>query len=197
MRGRNRTLPPKVAAAERPKADDFLLSINSGQPYSLVLVDQQLPDQDGLALARMVRTDTRLGATRVILLQGLHEHRAGSTFRSAGVAAALVKPVPASQMFDTVTRVLCDPHSPARPQSAAQGTGWSGPERGEAASTAPILVVEDNPINQQVACGWLRKLGYRADVAANGFEALKFLQSPSYGASRAGWYCSTSFISSL
>src|SRR5207248_6286246 len=144
------------------------------QPYSLVLVDQQLPDQDGLALARMVRTDTSLAATRVILLQGLHEHRDGSAFRSAGVAAALVKPVPASQVFDTVTRVLCDPHTPAKPQSAAaQGTAWSGPERGQAASTAPILVVEDNPINQQVACGWLRKLGYRADVAANGFEALE------------------------
>jgi signal transduction histidine kinase/CheY-like chemotaxis protein len=154
----------------------------SGQPYSLVLVDQQLPDQDGLALARMVRTDTTLAATRVILLQGLHEHRDGSAFRSAGVAAALVKPVPASQMFDTVTRVLCDPHSPAKPQSAAQGTGWSGPERGEAASTAPILVVEDNPINQQVACGWLRKLGYRADVAANGFEALEALERIPYAA---------------
>jgi hypothetical protein len=36
MPGRNRTLPPKVTAAERPKADDFLLSINSGQPYSLI-----------------------------------------------------------------------------------------------------------------------------------------------------------------
>jgi signal transduction histidine kinase/ActR/RegA family two-component response regulator len=50
------------------------------------------------------------------------------------------------------------------------------------ARTAPILVVEDNPINQQVACGWIRKLGYRADVAANGFEALEALERIPYAA---------------
>jgi CheY-like chemotaxis protein len=43
-------------------------------------------------------------------------------------------------------------------------------------------VVEDNPVNQQVACGWLRKLGYRADVAANGFEALEALERIPYAA---------------
>jgi signal transduction histidine kinase/DNA-binding response OmpR family regulator len=49
-------------------------------------------------------------------------------------------------------------------------------------SAAPILVVEDNAINQQVACSWLRKLGYRADVAANGLEALDAAQRGPYAA---------------
>jgi CheY-like chemotaxis protein len=49
-------------------------------------------------------------------------------------------------------------------------------------TAAPILVVEDNAVNQQVACGWLRKLGYRADVAANGLEALEAVQRRSYAA---------------
>jgi signal transduction histidine kinase/DNA-binding response OmpR family regulator len=50
------------------------------------------------------------------------------------------------------------------------------------AGTPRILVVEDNPTNQQVASGWLQRLGYRADVAANGFEALEAVSAITYGA---------------
>jgi CheY-like chemotaxis protein len=46
----------------------------------------------------------------------------------------------------------------------------------------PVLIVEDNPVNQQVAAGWLKRLGYRADVAANGLEALEALQRITYAA---------------
>jgi signal transduction histidine kinase/CheY-like chemotaxis protein len=57
-----------------------------------------------------------------------------------------------------------------------------GGKHGEAASTLPVLIVEDNPVNQQVAAGWLKRLGYRADVAANGLEALEALQRITYAA---------------
>jgi signal transduction histidine kinase/CheY-like chemotaxis protein/HPt (histidine-containing phosphotransfer) domain-containing protein len=48
--------------------------------------------------------------------------------------------------------------------------------------SAPILVVEDNFINQQVACGWLEHLGYRAEVASNGLQALQALEKSVYAA---------------
>src|SRR5207302_8948539 len=92
-------------------------------------------------------------------------------------------PVPASQPFDTVSRVTDTTGGVDESLRAASlGGGRSAPERSAAVTSAPILVVEDNPINQQVACGWLRKLGYRADVAANGFEALEALERIPYAA---------------
>ncbi|HTD78444.1 MAG TPA: ATP-binding protein, partial [Chloroflexota bacterium] len=77
------------------------------------------------------------------------------------------------------------------PEAAEPLPGWLSSEpsarwpRFEAAalpSTPRILVVEDNPINQQVASGWLQRLGCRADVAANGFEALDALYRIAYSA---------------
>ena len=60
------------------------------------------------------------------------------------------------------------PPRPTAPTQAADSTG------------ARLLLVEDNPINQKVALGMLRKLGYRVDVAATGLEALRAVASAEY-----------------
>jgi signal transduction histidine kinase/DNA-binding NarL/FixJ family response regulator/HPt (histidine-containing phosphotransfer) domain-containing protein len=71
--------------------------------------------------------------------------------------------------------------SPANRVSRA----WDAPPRvtvHDAARSIRILVVEDNHVNQQVACGLLKRLGYHADVAANGYEALEALRRIYYDA---------------
>jgi CheY-like chemotaxis protein/HPt (histidine-containing phosphotransfer) domain-containing protein len=135
---------------------------------------------DGRVLARKVQADSRLAATRVVLLQAVRDHRPAG-FQIPGVAATLVKPVPAAQLFEAISRLLrAEAAEPLR--VASLGSGRSAAERRSAMTSRPILVVEDNPVNQQVACGWLHKLGYRADVAANGFEALEALERIPYAA---------------
>jgi two-component system, sensor histidine kinase and response regulator len=100
---------------------------------------------------------------------------------SIGVAAWLTKPVRQSQLFDTLRSVA----SGATERSAGklarpQEVQWATPT---AVVDGPrILVVEDTPINQQVARGMLARLGYTAEVAADGFEALEALSRGSYAA---------------
>jgi two-component system, sensor histidine kinase and response regulator len=176
-------MPADGAASGEAALERLLAATDAGRPYGVALVDHDLPGLDGLALTRMIQADTRLAGTRVLLLQSLHEHREHAAFRMAGLASALVKPVPASQLFDAITGALGRAGGVAEPlRVASRGSAWPALERSTAASSAPILVVEDNPVNQQVACGWLRKLGYRADVAGNGFEALEALERIPYAA---------------
>jgi len=86
-------------------------------------------------------------------------------------------------LFDAASKTDQEPAElePVR-LSAEPGERWPRSEAAALPSTPRILVVEDNPINQQVASGWLQRLGCRADVAANGFEALEALYRIAYSA---------------
>jgi CheY-like chemotaxis protein/HPt (histidine-containing phosphotransfer) domain-containing protein len=91
-------------------------------------------------------------------------------------AASLTKPIKPSQLYDTLMNVLG-----ATPAGAQAAASREGPVQ-RLAERVPlrILVVEDNVVNQQLALLLLRKLGYRADVAADGLEALQALKREPY-----------------
>jgi two-component system sensor histidine kinase/response regulator len=96
--------------------------------------------------------------------------------RRAGIAAYLTKPVRQSQLYDALATVI-----DAGPDAAPLVTRHTISES-RARQRPRLLVVEDYPVNQKVAVGMLAKLGYRADVAANGLEALEAVARFDYGA---------------
>jgi len=147
---------------------------DAGAPYDVALLDAQLPDGGGRALARAIKADPRLAATQLVLLTAL-EDDAGD---AAGVAACLTKPVRQSRLLDTLTRLAAGRPAPAPRPAAAPAPTTSPP-----AATAPrVLVVEDSAINRQVAVGILEKLGYQADAVGDGAEALAALARAAYAA---------------
>jgi two-component system, sensor histidine kinase and response regulator len=152
----------------------------AGQLFDVVLLDRHLPDLDGLELAHQIGADAQLAATRLILVSALVDEPWPSEAETTTVGAWLTKPVRQSQLFDTLVSVLSGRAEPGA--SAASRTGE--PAAGTASQPAGprILVVEDTPINQQVARGMLAKLGYRADVASNGRDALRALDGTAYAA---------------
>ncbi|HEY0139415.1 MAG TPA: response regulator [Thermoanaerobaculia bacterium] len=128
--------------------------------YDAVIVDSQLPDEEALSFIRSIRDRD----VKVILLTHLGRRKDDAEmFLAAGVHAWLRKPVRRSQLCQTVARVLlADPHDQLPPLHAEARDG----ER------AHVLLVEDNAVNQLVALGQLRRLGFDCTTVSTGREAI-------------------------
>ncbi len=134
-----------------------------GARFDLMLIDDQMPDMDGIALAKLVSRDPRWSGLRLILLSTRDEHD-GITEDTGLFAAILTKPLRRSQIFACVTRVMA-------------------PQSGTAPAAAPrILLVEDNPVNREVAVAMLENLGCVIDTAENGRQAVEAVIARTYDA---------------
>jgi two-component system sensor histidine kinase/response regulator len=169
------------AAADGQRGLELLrVAAQRGAPYDLAILDMQMPGMDGLTLARAITADPSLSATRLLLLTSVDQPGDASTLRQAGVAAWLTKPVHQSLLHDCIVKVLSTVTPAALPPVAAAPI---------AAATVPVapggarvLVAEDNAVNQTVIVHLMEKLGYRADVVANGTEAIEALSRSAYAA---------------
>jgi two-component system sensor histidine kinase/response regulator len=155
-------------------------SARLGRPIDLVLLDMQMPDMDGLALARAIGAEPSLATTPRVLLSSVGADVIADDAPGAGVQAVLSKPVRQSQLFDTLASLVTHSAPPAReamvPETAARALAQPD-------GTRPlILVAEDAAVNQMVVRGLLEKLGYRADVVGNGLEAVEALTRIAYRA---------------
>ena len=112
------------------------------------------------------------GRPPVVILTSLH--RLGEATALTEVAGLVGKPIKRSQLYEALQHVFVDAREPQRP--AHRGVG----EPLAATLPARVLLVEDSPINQKVALRMLERLGYRADVACDGGEAVAVMQHITY-----------------
>ncbi len=149
-------------------------AVAAGAPYDLALLDMQMPEMDGLTLARAIKADPSLAATRLIILTSLGDTLSREEMKSAGLDAYLIKPVKQSRLFDCIVNIM------GRTKAEKVFAGEPAPQRppgtgGPALPGLRILVAEDNAVNQKVAAGLLRKLGCKAEFVANGLEVMAAL----------------------
>jgi len=134
-------------------------SIQHATPYDVVLLDHMMPGADGEQLARIVRAERRHDRTRLVLLSSGLEPTT-EWLADAGIDQFLNKPVLPSRLLDALVT--------GRP-GAADPADLVGPEvLAVSRGGRRLLVVEDNPVNQLVAEGVLRGLGYDVVLAGNG-----------------------------
>jgi CheY-like chemotaxis protein len=146
--------------------------IRRGDPCDVALLDYQMPVMDGIALARAIRELPGLRTPALILLSSIG-HSLPPEHALAGFAAILAKPLRLSQLQDRLCEIVGFPDAARLP---------ADPSPGPPASPVPlrILVAEDNAANQTVALRLLERLGYQADVAATGREALERVAASPY-----------------
>jgi PAS domain S-box-containing protein len=149
--------------------------VRGGERFDLGILDMHMPEMDGVALAHAIRETAPAATLPLVLFTSLGRREARA--EEAGFAAYLNKPIKPSQLFDALMSILGDQpvHVPQR------GTARSEMDP-DMARRHPlrILLAEDNVVNQKVATRLLAQMGYRADVAANGLEAVAAVERQPY-----------------
>jgi CheY-like chemotaxis protein len=150
--------------------------------FDVAILDMQMPGMDGLELARRIKSDPAIRATRLVLLTSVGRRGDAKAAQGVGIDAYLTKPIRQSLLYQCLTLVLGGvPNTDAlTAQTATQIITRHSVSEAHARSRPRILVVEDNPVNQKVAANMIEKLGYRVNVAANGREAVDSLSRIPY-----------------
>jgi CheY-like chemotaxis protein len=150
---------------------------SNGRPFVVALVDQCMPEMDGLELNNAILLDRDLNA-RVVLMTGLgHESGAGDAAASK-VSASLSKPVHREDLR-TCLRIALGMQAA---DVAASAATTRRPHETAADEAGYLLLAEDNPINQMVAVAMLSSAGYRVDTVPDGAAAVEAAGAQSYDA---------------
>ncbi|MGZ5659467.1 MAG: response regulator, partial [Caldimonas sp.] len=147
--------------------------LDAGEAFDLAIVDMHMPEIDGLALA--ARVHGLRPELPLVLFSSLGRREAGDT--EGRFDAYLSKPLRQSQLFDTLVGLLGHDSAPVAARTKVKSTIDA-----EMAARHPlrILLAEDNVVNQKLALRLLQQMGYRADLASNGIEAIECVERQPY-----------------
>ena len=139
--------------------------------YDLAILDMHMPDMDGTELADRIRASGQ--TLPLVLFSSLGRREAADSL----FAATLAKPLRQSQLFDTLVTLLADGPATriARPEDKSKFDPTLGVRH-----PLRILLAEDNVVNQKLALRILQQMGYRADLASNGIEAIESVARQTY-----------------
>jgi CheY-like chemotaxis protein len=140
---------------------------STGHPFLLILLDGQMPDMDGFALAKAIQKDPGLLAVTIMMLTSAGHLGDAARCRELGISAYLVKPIRQTELLDGICQVL-NKVSMTKPRPlVTRHTVQENRHR------ARVLLAEDNAVNQTLALRLLEKRGYSVTVAGNGREAVE------------------------
>jgi two-component system sensor histidine kinase/response regulator len=165
-------------ASGREAIDAVSAGQNNGHPYDLVFLDWQMPQMDGIETARRLQTMLPGSCPPLILVTAYGREEILAQADQVGIQQTLIKPVNASLLFDAVMRLLGDDQQEPGYAENNQNTDCAidlSLLRG-----VRVLLVEDNELNQEVACGLLGEAGVVVDVAENGAVAIEKIAQGAY-----------------
>jgi len=167
--------PWQMETYTAPSGAEALALIDQGMAFDIAILDVQMPEMDGLTLARQIRQRPSYQHLPLVILTSWGQP--DTDLSDIEFAACLNKPIKQSQLYDVLASTLGN-----QPIRASVVPDRSTEINSCLAQQIPlrILLAEDIVVNQKVALLILKKMGYRADVVANGLEVLEALQRQFY-----------------
>ncbi len=160
--------------------------VRRGDPFDVAILDVQMPEMDGMTLAaeirrheRTVRQERDVRPLPIVMLSSLGQLESSTTGDTSDEPIPyLVKPVKAAQLHAVMMEIFAQEDHQIQQRDVVTQSQFD-PEMGKQYPLR-ILLAEDNVINQKLALRLLERMGYRADVAANGLETLDALRRQTY-----------------
>ena len=165
-----------MSPRETANPKEALEWVARGDPFDIAILDMHMPEMDGVMLATAIREQRDTKALPLVMLSSAVQR--SSEAEAAMFSAYLTKPIQPSQLYNVLVSVLAESpildlseRTPTKPQFDS-----------ELSKRYPmwILLAEDNAVNQKFALRVLERMGYRADMVANGLEALAAVQRQWY-----------------
>jgi hypothetical protein len=148
---------------------------DAGRPFDLAVLDHQMPGDTGYEMASEIQADPALAGMKVILATCRPSAGLRAESATAGVDYVLAKPIRQRMLIAHIVQLATD--TPASDSAPAKT------ERPVVAGSQPplrILVVDDVPVNRQLAAAMLGKAGHLVEVAADGRDAVEMIKSADY-----------------
>jgi len=152
-------------------------ALAADDPYRVILLDHQVGDVDGVALARTLRNDAAFGRAALLLVTSLDRRFTREQVSEIGASDVLTKPVRQGELQRKLRQVL----GGVADSRAVEPSAVAGVRTDSAgAPSLRVIVAEDNLVNQRLIQLQLKKLGFGADLVANGHELLAALAQKPY-----------------
>jgi PAS domain S-box-containing protein len=162
----------------------------NGKPFDLAVIDMNLPDWEGFALAKRIKTGRLFEHTQIILTTAYGQRGDAAAARQIGVSGYLTKPIRGAQIFDYLVTVLSEKEQNLKNvnKNSLQLITRHSLREAKAHADKPffdktnlrLLVVEDNEVNRRVITKQLEQVGIRPDIAEDGIEALEKIDTAEY-----------------
>ncbi len=144
-------------------------------PFRIAILDMQMPEMDGEELGKRIISDSSIVNPKMIVMSSVGARGDEARLKELGFCAYLTKPVKQSHLFDCLTNICAPGMIPTKQLKVAE------PKRRKLTKAdLKILIAEDNQVNRLVAVRILESLGYKAETAANGEEAILRMKDESF-----------------
>lgn len=157
-------------AASGRQAIELIQKNGFESPYQLLLIDWNMPDLDGMETVKCINALSEIKIKPLVILVTAYDlEEMKKSAQNLGIAAFLTKPISQSSLYDTIVNIFAKDLSISQKESLPYETTLL--------HGVNILLVEDNEVNQQIACELLQNQGCKVAISNNGLQAVQRFKS--------------------